>query len=304
MVEPFIRALAHLDTDPVEDPDLTICIWDNSPGDNKILLAPSEYDPERTGRHICGNLHVGFEPWPPRTSLYSAERKLALFCVNDMETFPWYERCRPLRTILHWWAQRHGWYMAHAACIGTNNGGIALTGPKGAGKSTTALTALSSDLFSYLADDLCLLGFENAQPFAYSVHTTGKLERFDKLPELEKHVFNQRRNDDEKAYFYVNECFPQKMLRKLPLAAIVVPTITGQQNSELVPISSNEAFHVLAGSSNTELKAAGAGNFFVPYKLCKTVPCYRLKAGSDLEALKHLLRDMIDQSSLAAAVAR
>jgi len=299
MVAPFMRAFAHLDTASVDDPDLTICIWDNPSSAEKVLLCPFDFDPEQTGRHKCGNLHIGFEPWPPRISLYSPEKKLAMFWIGDIDKFPWYEQCRPLRNIMHWWARRSGWYMVHAACIGTETGGIVLTGPKGAGKSTTALSSLSSVL-SYLADDLCLLGFDNQQAVAYSLHTTGKLEGFDRLPGLQQHVYNQHRAEGEKAFLYINECFPEKLLTKTPVVAIVVPAVTNSTRSELVRISSNEAFQVLAGSSNTELKAAGADNFFGAYKLCKTLPCYRLKSGSDLEELNRVLKELIEQSSIAA----
>jgi hypothetical protein len=299
MVSPFIRALAHLLTDAVEDPDLTVCVWDSPPSENKVLLFPFDYDPEKTGRHLCGNLHLAFEPWPARLSLYSTEKKLALFWIDSIENYPWYERCRPLRNIIHWFARRHGWYMVHAACIGTADSGIVLTGPKGAGKSTIALSSLQSDL-SYLSDDLCLLGFENDRPVAYSIHNTGKLESCDRLPALEEYVSNRGRGDDEKAFFYLNECFPEKMLLKVPLSAIVVPTVARQPRSELVRITSKEAFHVLAGSSNTELKAAGADNFFGAYKLCKNLPCYRLNSGSDLNELNALLKELIENSTPAA----
>ncbi|MGH9553861.1 MAG: hypothetical protein ACRD3W_31070, partial [Terriglobales bacterium] len=225
MVAPFIRAFEHLVTEPVADPDLTICIWDNPSNGDKVLLFPFNYDPEKTGRHKCGSLHIGFEPYPPRISLYSPEKKLALFWIGDIEKFPWYEQCRPLRNIIQWLARRQGLFMVHAACVGTKRGGIILTGPKGAGKSTAALSALNSDL-GYLADDLCLLGLENQQPTAYSLHTTGKLDGFDRLPELEKHVHNQRRLEGEKAFFYIDECFPEKLLTETQVVAIVVPTVT------------------------------------------------------------------------------
>src|SRR5277367_4620549 len=62
MVAPFVRAFAHLVTEPTDE-DLTICIWDNPSAGDRVLLCPYEdYDPERTGRHKCGSLHIGFEP--------------------------------------------------------------------------------------------------------------------------------------------------------------------------------------------------------------------------------------------------
>jgi hypothetical protein len=300
MVAPLIRALAHLVTDAVDDPDLTICIWDNPTSGDKVLLYPFDYDPDRTGRHRCGSLHLGFENWPPRLSLYSPEKKLALFWISDIERLPWWERCRPLRDIIHWWARQYGWYMVHAACIGTATSGIVLTGHRGAGKSTTALSSLNSGL-CFIADDLCLLGFENQKPVAYSLHASGKLEGFDKLPALEQHVYNRRRAEGEKAFLYVNECFPEQMLTRVPVVAIVVPTVAQGTRSELVRISSNEAFQVLAGSTGIELKSSGADNFFGAYKLCKALPCYRLQSGSDLEELNRVIKELIDESSTAAA---
>ena len=233
LVSPFMRALAHLSTSEVESPELTVCIWDDPSSSRNLLLYPFSGDIEKTKRHKAGNIEIACELWPQRLSLFSAERKLALFWVNDVNEYPWYERCRPLRYIIHWWALQHKLYLVHAACIGTAGGGLLVTGRKGAGKSTTALSSLDSDL-SYLADDLCLIGFEGKQVFAYSLYNTAKLDNFEKLPGLEKHVHNRHRVPGEKAILYVHDRFPDKLLLKVPVLACgnVAAAIDGRADDQ------------------------------------------------------------------------
>lgn len=292
LVSPFMRALAHLSTSEVESPELTVCIWDDPSSSRNLLLYPFSGDIEKTKRHKAGNIEIACELWPQRLSLFSAERKLALFWVNDVNEYPWYERCRPLRYIIHWWALQHKLYLVHAACIGTAGGGLLVTGRKGAGKSTTALSSLDSDL-SYLADDLCLIGFEGKQVFAYSLYNTAKLDNFEKLPGLEKHVHNRHRVPGEKAILYVHDRFPDKLLLKVPVLAILVPKLIGEHPSNLVPISNNEAFNVLSGSTGQELGGTSQEDFFGPYRICKTLPCYRLEAGADLNELNEVISAFI-----------
>lgn len=284
LVAPFVRAIAHLSTEPVFDPDVTICVWDNASSADSVFLYPFGRDSEKSKRHTCDKVQVATDLWPPRVSLYSAESKQALYWVSNVEQYPWWESCRPLRNIFRWCALKKNLYMMHAACIGTPDGAVLVAGKPGAGKSTSALSTLQRELL-ILSDDLCLIGFEGKTPYAYGIYNTAKLNNFDQLPGLEKYASNQNRIPGEKAFIYLNETFPEKLVQKMPLSAILVPRLTGERLSSINPMDNKQAFHTLVSSSSEELGGASAADFFGPYKICKETPCYSLEAGTDLDHL-------------------
>lgn len=304
LVSPFMRALAHLFTEPVDVPDLTICVWDRSPKDSGLILYPFGRDSERSKRHTVSDIQIGCDLYPSRLNLFSAKRKLGLFFISDIKQYPWYESCRPLRNIIHWWGLTQKLYMMHAACIGTEEGGILIAGGPGAGKSTTALSSLNRAL-SFICDDLCLIGIEDdKRVFAYSLYGTAKLEHFQRLAELEPHVVNRDRAAGEKFYLYVNESYPGKLLKRTPLSAIVVPKISGEKLSHLSPIPSIQAFQALVGSTSQELGGASADDFFGPFRFCKATPCFSLASGTDLSHLQEQLANLLTQTRRADLIAR
>jgi hypothetical protein len=260
-----------------------------------VLLYPFGRDSERSKRHTNADIQIGCDLWPSRISLFSAQRQLGLFWISDINQFPWYEECRPLRNIIHWWGLTRKLYMMHAACVGTEDGGVLIAGGPGAGKSTTSLSSLSREL-SFAADDLCLIGIEEKKVFAYSLYNSAKLETFERLPELEQHVVNRGRGRGEKAFIYVNESYPEKLLLRTPLKAIVVPKISGQKLSALSPLANIAAFQALVGSTSKELGGATANDFFGPFRFCKNTPCYSLAAGTELEHLNTQIATLIPEA--------
>jgi hypothetical protein len=228
--------------------------------------------------------------------LFSAESKLGLFWIDDIRRFPWYELCRPLRNVIHWWGLTRKLHMIHAACIGTANGAALVVGHPGAGKSTIALASLNSDL-SFVSDDLCLIGNDGKDVFAYSLYNTAKLEHFERLPELQSCAFNQNRKTGEKAFMFVNEHFPDKLITKMPLRAIIVPKITGERLSSVRSLDYNDAFKTLVASTSEELGGTSAADFFGPLRICKATPCYALSSGTDLEQLNNLLLGLLKDST-------
>src|SRR4051794_7273185 len=70
--------------------------------------------------------------------------------------------------------QRFGRQLLHAAAVGTEQGGVVITGRGGVGKSTAALLCLEAGL-AYLGDDYVVVALE-PQPMAYSLYCTAKLD--------------------------------------------------------------------------------------------------------------------------------
>lgn len=293
--EPFRRALAHLQCAPVDHPDLVIGVWDSSRSHEFTPPYPSW---DREG-HFAGqtlvqsdDVRVACEIKPNRLGMLNFESNQGLFWINDTQRFPWFEQCRPLRNILEWWFARKEMYLVHAACIGTAERGMLVVGNAGAGKSTIALSSLTSNA-KYCGDDLCLIGLEDKIPFAYSLYNTGKLEHFDVLPHLEQFVWNPHRGETEKAVIFAAEVYPDKILKKTRISAIVYPRVSGIVNSELTPAMPRDVLRILARSTLEQMIGAGAADFLGLYKVCSGVPCYTLHSGTDFEQLHDLLNDQL-----------
>lgn len=294
LLKPFGEALEHLATSAVATPDLTVCVWDNSRPRRSLEVSSRGRDWKHFKARAMAPVQVVIEEWPRRESLFDRARNLGLYFMDDVSEYPWYEKCRPLRNLFHWWAIEQGLYLTHAASIGTADGGVLLAGKKGVGKSTTALSSLDSSL-SYAADDLCFVGFENEQVFAYSLYNTGKLENFERLPHLAEHTWNRDRLSTEKAIIFVHQQFPEKMIKRLPVKAILLPEVKDARHSTIAKMPVDEAARIVVTSTATELQAAGPRDFMGLYKSCKLVPCYRLESGTDLAQLNQLIVEVIGQ---------
>lgn len=301
MSRPFRRSLEHLETAPVESPDLTICVWDSHDDKRCSPAYPSwNGEPAFNGHTFLtrGDVLTACEFYPDRMSFLDRKRNLGLYWISDIDEFPWYEQCRPLRNILHWWSGRKQLQLVHAACVGTKEQGILIVGNAGAGKSTTALSVLETEL-SYLAEDLCLIGLEGGRPYAYSLYNTGKLEHFDRLGHLEKFVSNPDRKTLEKAVLYLHECFSEKMLDKVPICAIVSPSVTDEPYSSIAPTANSELPRLLARSTISELIGAGPADLLGIMKVCATIPAYTLHAGSRADSTIEVLAELAKASGQA-----
>jgi hypothetical protein len=299
---PFRKALTQLETE-VAEPDLSICVWDSMHSASFTPPCPSwDNDGQFVGQTVVNSrgVRIACEMQPNRLSVVDNKRNLGLFWIDDVDKFPWFEQCRPLRNILHWWLAEKRLYIVHAACIGFRQGCILVIGDAGSGKSTTALSTLDSEL-QFCSDDLCLIGLNNDTAWSYNLYNAGKLEHFERLPNLQRYVWNTSRAPDEKAVIFVQEGFPQKLLLDAPISAIVWPCISDEPMSRLEPTTAGEVLRVLAKSTVVETIGGSPEDFLGIFKTCAKVPCYRLHAGKDRAHLNQVLSDFLQRSELLPA---
>jgi hypothetical protein len=136
-------------------------------------------------------------------NLMDLDTNIGVFWVQKTKSLPFWVYASPLRTLFHWWMEKNGCQLLHAAAIGTERGAVLVTGKGGVGKSTTALSCLEAGLF-YLADDYVIARLE-PEPTVYSLYSTAKLnaDHIDKFPNLSKYVCNMQKLDQEKAFMFL-----------------------------------------------------------------------------------------------------
>lgn len=291
-------ALAHLATEPVSDPALTVCLWDSA--STKTTMPPppwrrNHFHPKR-GEVIGFNndrIHTSFQWGAFALSLLDSDRNLGIYWVETTQEIPYWETGSPLRTILNVWMSKRGIQLVHAGAVGLPSGGVLLVGKGGSGKSTTALTCLKSELF-YASDDYSLISAEPV-PTVFSIYNTGKKNADDveRLPFLAAAISNRDRLDSEKALYFINDHFPEKILTRFPIRAVLVPRITGKTDTSLTATSAVAALASLAPSTMLQLPGAGKEACQIMMQVLQKVPCYYLELGTDLRQIPQVIFNLI-----------
>lgn len=279
------RAMLHLAEDKPDHVDLTICLWDSvSTG---VRMVPPAWQSEDNG--VRGEIR-GFNTPAVRTtynmgsgilSVLHKSRDVAVYWTRDAGQLPYWESGAPLLTIMNWWMSAHGRQIVHAGAVGNSDGAVLFVGKGGSGKSSTSLSCLVHGL-SYLSDDYCLVA-TNPVPFVYSIFSSGKVnpEDANRYPSLHTVLSNATRLGPEKALFFLNEEFTEKIMTGLPLKAILIPRVTGRPETRLVKVSRAASLLALAPSTIFQLPGAGHDVFNCLKDLTAVLPSYLLELGTE-----------------------
>ncbi|NOY98883.1 MAG: serine kinase [Chloroflexi bacterium] len=291
-------ALAHLETAPVPDPALTVYLWDSASTGAKMPLPPWSADD-----YLEFGLVDGFNSERIKTLHQSALHMIDLECneavywISDARKTPHHHAITPLRTIFHWWLNRHQRFIVHAAAVGMPGGGVLVTGRGGAGKSTTALSCIGSGL-KYAGDENCIISIA-PEPYVYSLYSSGTLESEDvgKIPSLSSSLSNANRLHAEKAVYHLFEEHRRDLSIGFPVRAVFVPEVSGKRETSIRRRSSAQTLVALAPGSLFQLPGAGEESFRAMADLVRKVPCYTLALGTDLSripmVIERFLRDRI-----------
>lgn len=289
-------ALEHLATDDRAIPDLTICLWDSESTGQRMIARPWQEEDFLARGVIQGynteRIYTAFQHGSGAVSVLDKERNLAVFWAPDSK-LPYWEYGSPLRSILHWWLLNHGLQLVHAAAVGNSQGGVLIGGKGGSGKSTTALACLESNL-SYIGDDYTLLGLESG-PVVHSLYNSAKLnsDHVQRFPALLPKVANPDRLADEKALLFVNEHYPAKVARRLPVRAVLLPRVTGLPETRWKRVSVAMTLAALAPSTIFQLPRAGNEAFQFLAAFVRQLPCFSLEVGTNLSAIPPVIERLL-----------
>jgi hypothetical protein len=290
-------ALAHLAEPPGAKSSLTVCLFDSF--STRTSMPPAPWDASAYGKQgeVMGfntdRIRVNYVPGVYILQMLDRQRNLAIYWVMRPEIIPWWEKTFPFRFLLHWWMENRSLQPIHAGAVGTPEAGVLIVGKSGSGKSTTTLACLSSDL-AYAGDDYVLAEVAPT-PFVYSLYGTAKLEadNLHRLPHLRRFVSNADTMEEEKAVFFLNESHPHKLSRGFPIAAILVPRLTGARNTRLSLSKPGAALMAIAGTTLFHLQGARREGFQKIAELVNRVPCYTLELGTDLAQIPPVISDLL-----------
>ena len=297
LVPKLTPALEHLPAPAEPSPSLTIRIWDSVSSGVEMPAPPWSWESRTTRGEIVGyndeRIRTSFQANAAALSMLDRVDNSSNYWLRDATQVPYYETGAPLRRILHWWLSDQGKQLIHAAALGTATGGILLVGQGGVGKSTTAISCIGSELL-YASDDYCIFTNEPG-PRAYSIYNTAKVDRMTlpRFPHLQAAFDHSGFLQEEKAVLFVWQHFPEVITTEFPIRALLIPTVTHQNDTRLQPASSLEGLRALAPSTMRQLAGAGQFAWRAMTALAKQVPSYHLRLGTDVAQIPPAIASVI-----------
>jgi hypothetical protein len=294
----LMPALAHLLVDNSREADLEVCAWDSQSTGAPRLSPEWTVADYRPHGYISGfnddRFHTIMQLDPVVLHMFDAQRRRALYWTPSASQIPSGERGAPLRPLLHAWMGKIGLVGVHGGAVGRADGGVFIPGASGRGKSNVSLSCLNSELF-YAADDLCALS-NSAGWKVHSLYCSGKIISGDlaRHPLLSGTEINPERPDHEKAVFFLNERFGHRLIREMPLRAIVLPRVVAAGPSTIALLPPAAAQSAVAMSAIGFSRWPDRSGLLKIARLHQDIPCYELQVGASIEQVPPLLTKLLN----------
>jgi hypothetical protein len=298
MVPYLTPALEHLRIPhAAAKPDVTFCIWDSDSTGTRMIPPPVKRDCFTDRGDIWGfhsrRIKTAFHWIECSVNLMDLETHTGIYWVQTADTLPFWVHASPLRTLFHWWMEKNGCQLLHAAAVATDEGAVLITGKGGIGKSTTALSCLQSNLY-YLADDYVIARLE-PEPLVYSLYSTAKLnaDHIVNFPDLQRFVKNPDKLDQEKAVMFLYPHLKKQIVPEMPLKAILIPRIMNIDETATSPVSRWTTERALSFTTMSQLPCVGRYTHDFVGKLSIALPSYVLELGRDLQKIPSAIFDFL-----------
>jgi hypothetical protein len=293
----FMPALAHLLVEPESDCDAVFHIWDSESTGVEMVPPPCDH----TAFSERGDLW-GFSSRRIRSAFHWSEYSVCLldldagvgtYWVQTTANLPYWSKSSPLRTLFHWLLERWGLQLIHGAAIGTEHGGVLITGKGGVGKSTSSLACLAAGM-TFLGDDYLIVGLD-PEPTAYTLYSTAKLvpAQLAQLPELAPLVRCEA-GADEKAVIYLYPDHRQRLANSLPLRWLLTPRFGEGEETGFEPVAATELHRAAAFTTMSQLPHAGLRTHRFIGRLVEQVSRARLVLGRDIRSVPKALAELIE----------
>ncbi|MBP1711362.1 MAG: hypothetical protein H6Q49_1564 [Deltaproteobacteria bacterium] len=297
LVPRFTPALDHLRIDDSGSSDLTLCIWDSMSTSTQMIPPPCAWECFTDRGDIWGynsrRIKTAFHWIECSLNLMDLETNTGIYWVQKADTLPYWVYASPLRTLFHWWMEKNGCQLLHAAAVGTDRGAVLITGKGAVGKSTTALSCLQAG-FYYLADDYVVTRLE-PEPLVYSLYCTAKLNAdfVAQFPNLRTLVKNPESLDQEKAVMFLHPHLKNQILPQMPLKAIITPQILHQDDFGVTPLDRWSIQRAMSFTTMSQLPYVGRHTHDFIGRLSSSLPGYALKLGTDIRRIPIAISDFL-----------
>jgi hypothetical protein len=215
--------------------------------------------------------------------------------VTDAARLPAEECGSPLFRLLTRWLMARGQMLVHGAAVGSRDGVVLLAGRGGIGKSSTALSCLASGM-GFLSDDYVAL--DPPTRVARPVYGVAKLyaDQLDHHPTLAASVIDLPPRADGKVLVDVATAATGGLVHDASIRALLIPRVTGERQTTLVPLAPGAALRGLAPSTILQVGTSGSSLMSAMAELVRALPCHELRLGSDRAAIAAVVQGALDAS--------
>lgn len=300
LVPLITAALAHLQVAADQSPDLTICIWDSESTGVKMEPPPCDRDCFTDRGDVWGfnsrKIKTAFHWIENSVNVMDLDKKVGVFWVQTVASLPFWVHASPLRTQFHWWMETNNLQLLHAAAVGTDQGGVLITGKGGVGKSTTALSCLTAG-FNYAADDYLIVGAD-PEPVAYSLYCTAKVNAEDvgRFKQYGDAIANAGSLDEEKAVMFLYPHLAGQLQLRMPLKAVFTPRITHEETTRISPAPYWNIQRAMAFTTMSQLPGVGRHTHDFINRFCAKLPFYHLFLGNRLDEIPGTIENFLSSS--------
>lgn len=305
LADAFMPALSHREVDDVGPADYSFHIWDSA--STGVTIAPPPVEQHCfSDRGDIWTFHSrrwrsAFHWSDFSLQLLDAESGNGIFWMQSATAMPYWSIASPMRTLFHWAMERRGAQLIHAAAVGTEAGGVLVTGRGGVGKSTTALACLAAGL-AYVGDDYVVLTGGDA-PAAHSLYRTAKINVADmaRFSAFEPRLIGDASHAAPKAVIYLEH----GIVDALPLRSVVTPAFHSAAESRIEPIAPALLIGAATFTTNAQLPHSGQHNVDFIERHLSRLPCHRLQLGTDPDQIVCRITELAASAAqpVAASVA-
>ena len=294
LVNALTSALEHLQITGVTEPDCTIHVWESETTGIEMIQPPCEPTHFTYRGDIWGfnskRIRSAFHWSEYSVNVMNMDTNKAVYWIQSAENLPYWATSSPFRTIFHWWMEKNGCQLLHAAAIGTEEGAVLITGKGGVGKSTTAISCLYHGLY-YLADDYLIVR-KDPVPVVYSLYSTGKLNLGDvsKFDGFEKLTADHAKKNQEKDVLYFFPEYREFIKTEMPLRAILKPEIKLEEKTRFRPASFWKMHRAISFTTMSQLPGSDSHTHDYLVDLCKKLPLFIFEPGIKMEEVSESIR--------------
>lgn len=277
-------ALEHLRTGDNTPPDVTIHVWDTLSTGVRMVPPPCVWADFTDRGDIWGftskRIKTAFHWSEYSVNVMDMDSNRGVYWVKDPRAFPYWVYSSPFRTMFHWWTEKNGCQLLHAAAFGTDQGAVLLTGKGGVGKSSTALACLGAGMF-FAGDDYVIVK-KDPEPVVYSLYCTGKLNMPDaeQYPGLKPLVAPPVSPNQEKAVIMLWPHFRDQIQKEMEIKAILTPKVQQQEETTIQPVSFWPVQRAMSFTTMSQLPLVGEKTHHYINSLVSRIPCYNLSLGA------------------------
>lgn len=293
----MLPAVAHLAIEPVERPDVTFHIWDSESTGVDNTPPPCPWDCFTDRGDIWGfhstRIRSAFHWIECSLNLMDMETNTAVFWVRSARDLPYWTKASPFRTLFHWWMEKNGGQLIHAAAVGGPDGAVLITGKGGVGKSTTSLSCVMAGLH-YVADDYLVVTLD-PEPLAHSLYNTAKLnpDQAARLPELKPLILSEPVAEGEKTVMSLYPIRSHQVVPSLPLRAVLTPRFGASPQTTFSPASSAVLQGAAAFTTLSQLPHGGRRTVEFINRMVERLPGLEMILGHDVARVPDAIRELL-----------